>query len=75
MFKPEEYAWTDTVDKPRTLGQLFTGWKKCANKNMLSNEIPQEGANTEIVLDSLMATVMTGELSKTTVYVQVKFAA
>ncbi len=74
-FKPEEYSWTNTEDKPRTLGQFFAMWKKCATKNMMSNEILPEGANTEVVLDSLLATVIGGELSKSPVYVQVKFSA
>lgn len=75
MFKPEDFAWTNTEGKPRSLGQHFTNWKKCANKNMMSNEIQPEGGNTEIVLDSLISAVTLGELAKNPIYIQVKFSA
>eukprot|EP00831_Metopus_contortus_P046645 TRINITY_DN374_c0_g1_i5.p1 TRINITY_DN374_c0_g1~~TRINITY_DN374_c0_g1_i5.p1 ORF type:complete len:314 (-),score=80.26 TRINITY_DN374_c0_g1_i5:42-983(-) len=74
-FHPEDFYWTNTEGNPRTLGQLFCNWKKCAVKNMQSNEAELEGANLEIVMESLLSSVITGELSKTTVFIQVKFFA
>jgi hypothetical protein len=68
--------WTNTEGKPRSVGQLFTAWKKCPSKQMQAGEIQQpEGANMVIVLDSLLGSLITGELSKTPIHVQVKFPA
>lgn len=41
-FKPEQFSWTNTVGKPRTLGQLFTEWKKCESVNYEPREIALE---------------------------------
>ena len=73
-FKPELFAWTNTEGKPRNMGQFFTAWKKCASKNILYNPLQSNGFNTEIVMDSLLASLLSGQLSKKTVYVQVRFS-
>ena len=73
-FKPEDFAWTNTEGKPRTIGQFFSGWKNSITKNNLFNEHQSEGYETELVLDSLIASVIGGQLSKNKIYIQVRFA-
>lgn len=72
-FKAEDYAWTDTEGKPRNIGQFFSAWKKCACKNIFFNGI-HSGINNEILLDSLISSIISGQLSKTKTYTQVRFA-
>ncbi len=69
MFRPEDHLWTNTQAKARTLGQLFTAWKPC----QLNVETYPQGTNVEQVLDTLLKSVLTGDLSKGTVYAQAKF--
>ena len=73
-FNPDDYAWTDTKGKPRNIGQFFSGWKKCTPKNMVFN-LMEPSTKKELVLDSIMPSIISGQLSKTKTYFQVKFSS
>ena len=71
-FNPLEFAWTNTEGKPRNLGQFFLAWKNCTSKNI--DQYQDHGDSIEVTLDSLIESLIVGELSKSPIYVQIKIS-
>ncbi len=74
-FQPENFAWTSTVGRPRTLGQFFTEWKKCGATNMPASEVCPECPTSEGAIEGILGSIIRGDLANKTAYVQLKFPA